>query len=95
MQITHDEARWLIEYDPDHALNSEKQRALSAHLQECEDCRAHVFEMNDLENILHGVMQKHWNQPPLPLSMDSIKIHAKNVNSLFAWRVLRWSHLYF
>ena len=87
MQITHDEARWLIEYDADRALNSEKQKALAAHLQECQSCRLHAVEMNDLENILRDVMQKHWNHPPLPLSMDYIKPHTKNVNSLFAWRV--------
>jgi len=87
MQLTHDEARRLIEYDSDRALNSEKQRALTAHLQECGACRLHAVEMNDIENVLRDVMQKHWNQPPLPLSMDSIKIHAKHVNSLFAWRV--------
>ena len=87
MQITHDEARWLIEYDSDRALNSEKQRALTTHLQECEACRLRAVEMNNVENILRDVMQKRWNQPPLPLSVDSIKIHTKNVNSVFTWRV--------
>ena len=87
MQITHDEARWLIEYDSDRALNSEKQRVLTAHLQECEECRLHAVEMNDVENVLRSVMQKHWSHAPLPLSMDSINIHVKNINSLFAWRM--------
>lgn len=87
MQITHDEARRLIQYDLDRALNSEKQRVLTAHLQKCEACRAHAVDMNNVENILRDVMQKHWNQPPLPLSMDSIKIHTKSINALFAWRL--------
>ena len=87
MQITHDEARWLIEYDSDRVLNSEKQRALTTHLQECEACRLRAVEMNNVENILRDAMQKHWNHRPLPLSIDSIKIQTKNVNSLFAWRV--------
>src|SRR5215210_572244 len=87
MQITHDEARWLIESDIDRALNSEKQKALTAHLQECETCRLHAVEMKDVENILRDVMQKRWNYRPLPLSMDSIKIHPKNFNSLFAWQL--------
>jgi len=87
MQITHDEARWLMEYDSDHALNLEKQRALTTHLQECEACRLHAVEMNNVENILRDVMQKHWNQHPLPLSMDSINIRTKGTNSLLAWRV--------
>ena len=87
MQITHDEARWLIEYDSDRALTSEQQRALTAHLQECEACRLRSVEMNNVENILRDVMRKHWNHRPLPLSIDSIKIHTKNLNSLFAWRV--------
>ena len=87
MQITHDEARRMIEYDSERALNSEKQKTLTAHLQECEACRLHAVEMKEVENVLRGVMQKHWHQHPLPLSMDSIKIHAKNVNSPFAWRM--------
>jgi hypothetical protein len=87
MQITHDEARWLIESDIDRALNSEKQKALTAHLQECEACRLHAVEMKDVENTLRDVMHKHWSYRPLPLSMDSIKIHAKNINSLYAWRL--------
>ena len=87
MQITHDEARWLIEYDSDGTLNSEKQRALIAHLQGCETCRLHAAEMKDVENVLRAVMQKHWNQSPLPLSIDSIKTHTKSINSLFAWRL--------
>ena len=87
MQITHDEARWLIEYDSDRALNSEKQSALTTHLQECEACRLCAVEMNNVENILRDVMQKHWNHRPLPLSIDPIKIHTKNVNSPFAWRL--------
>lgn len=87
MQITHDEARRLIEYDLDRALNAEKQRALTAHLQKCEACRLHAAEIKDVENVLREVMQKHWNQRPLPLSMDSIKIHPKNINSLLAWRL--------
>ena len=87
MQITHSEARWLIEYDSDRALNLEKQRALTAHLQECKACRLHAVEMNDVENVLRSVMQKHWNQRPLPLSLDSIKIQAKNGKSLWAWQM--------
>ena len=87
MQITHDEVRWLIEYDSERALNSEKQRALTAHLQECEACRLHAIEMNDVENVLRSVMQKHWNQRTLPLSLESIKIQAKNGKSLWAWQM--------
>ena len=88
MQITHDEARWLIEYDSDRALNSEKQRVLTAHLQECEACHRHAVEMNDVENVLRNVMHKHWSHPPLPLpiEMDSIRIRSKGV-SPFAWRI--------
>ena len=87
MQITHDEARWLIEHDSERALNSEKQRALAAHLQECAACHAYAVEMKEVENVLRTVMQKRWNKRPLPLPMDSIKVHAKNGNSCFAWRM--------
>ena len=99
MQITHGEARRLIEYDSDYALDSEKQKALAAHLHECKACRLHLIEMNDVENILRGVMQKHWNQHPLPLSMDAINIQAKISNPCLLGgcrlRVWQWSHSYF
>lgn len=89
MQITHMEAHQLIQYNLDRALNSEKQKRLFAHLQECDTCRAYADGMHDMENVLHQVMHKQWNHHPLPLSMDSIRsqnIFPKNAHSLFVLR---------
>ena len=89
MQITHTEAQQLIQYDLDRALNSEKQKTLLAHLQECDACRAYADGMHNMENALNQVMHKQWNHHPLPLSMDSIRpqnILQKSTHSLFGLR---------
>ncbi|MCI0610678.1 MAG: LysM peptidoglycan-binding domain-containing protein [Anaerolineae bacterium] len=89
MQFTHTEAHQLIQYNLDHALNSAKQKTLFAHLQECDACRAYADGMYDMENVLHQVMNKQWNHPPLPLSIDSIRpqnIFQKSAHSLFGLR---------
>ena len=89
MQITHAEAQQLIQLNLDRALNIEKQRLLSTHLQKCETCRAYADGMLNVETLLRQVMNKQWNQPPLPLSLDSLRpqnIIQKGANSLFGLR---------
>ena len=89
MQIPHAEAHRLIQLNLDRALNTEKQRLLSKHLQECETCRAYADRMLNVETVLRQVMNKRWDQPPLPLSMDSLRfqnIIQKDANSLFGLR---------
>src|SRR5919106_807609 len=89
MQITHVEAHKLIQLNLDRTLNTEKQRVLSTHLQECENCRAYADGMLNVETMLREVMNKQWNQPPLPLSLDSLRsqnIIQKGANSLFGLR---------
>ena len=73
MQLTHEEAHRLIQYDLDHALHAEQRAPLLAHLYECDDCRAYADGMHNLQNILRGVMRKQWEQTPLPLSIASLK----------------------
>ena len=89
MQISHADAHELIQYNLDGALNSEKQKTLFAHLQECDECRAYAHRMRNIEKMLHQVMNKKWQQHPLPLSLDSIRPHdgfPKNMHSLFGLR---------
>jgi len=89
MPISHADAQQLIQYDLDRALNSEKQKALFVHLQECDECRAYADRMLNLEKMLLQVMNKQWHHHPLPLSLDSIKPHngfQKNIRSLLGLR---------
>ena len=89
MQITHAEAHQLIQLNLDRALNIEKQRLLSTHLQECKTCRAYADGMFNVELMLRQMMNKQWNQTPLPLSPDSLRpqtIIQKGANSLFGLR---------
>src|SRR5262245_46121736 len=87
MQITHAEAHKLVQYNLDRALNSEKQRTLLSHLQECDECKAYADGILDMENILRHLMNKKWQYSPLPLSLDSIRPHngfSKRTYSLFS-----------
>ena len=89
MQISHADAHKLIQYNLDRALNSEKQKTLFTHLQECDECRAYADRMLNIEKMLHQVMNKQWRHHPLPLSLDSIRPHngfQKNLHSLFGLR---------
>ena len=89
MQITHAEAHKLIQLNLDRTLNIEKQRLLSAHLQECETCRAYAHGLLNVETMLRQVMNKQWNRAPLPLSLDSIRpqnILQKSANAIFGLR---------
>ena len=89
MQISHADAQQLIQYDLDRALNSEKQKTLFAHLQDCDECRAYADRMFNIEKILNQVMNKKWQHHPLPLSLDSIRPQSglrKYTHSLFGLR---------
>lgn len=85
MQISHTEAQRLIQYDLDRALDSEKQKMLLAHLQECDACRGYANGMINIENTLRQVMNKQWHHRPLPLSIDAIK-SQKSTYPLFQFR---------
>ncbi|HJZ11965.1 MAG TPA: zf-HC2 domain-containing protein, partial [Acidobacteriota bacterium] len=50
MEITHEEARRLIQHNADEALNQNKQIMLRAHLKDCADCRVYAAELNEIEN---------------------------------------------
>jgi LysM repeat protein len=72
MQITHEEAHKLVQFDADNALNSQERLTLSAHLSACLECRAYEGEIKALEEILLPIMKKQWNIRPVPLSISTI-----------------------
>lgn len=74
MEITHEEARRLIQHNTDQALKQDKQIMLRAHLDGCPDCRGYAAELKETENTLRRVMHRQWNLRPTPLSMNVLTL---------------------
>ena len=72
MQITHEEARQLTQFQADGVLDSSETSALNAHLKVCGECRAYADDINEMESILLPIMQRQWNFQPTPLSLNAI-----------------------
>jgi LysM repeat protein len=68
MTITHEEAHKLIQFKADNALKESDKNLLDAHLSSCIDCKSYEASISELESILRPLMQRKWNQHPLPLS---------------------------
>ena len=78
MQITHQEARRLIQFHSDGALNSQEKVVLFAHLKACSECSTYAEEINEVENLLPSIMKRQWDLRPLPFSMDAIHARGKS-----------------
>lgn len=78
MQITHEEARKLIQFNADNALNSQEKADLSAHIEKCIECHAYADEIKEVESILLPVMKRQWNTQPIPLSIGTIYARRNN-----------------
>ena len=72
MQITHEEARKLIQFNIDQPLISHEKNMLLAHLEACNECRAYVEDMKEVERTLSPLMKRHWNLQPAPLSIAAL-----------------------
>ncbi len=73
MEITHEEARKLIQFNADEILDAHGKNTLSAHLKGCTECRLYAEEIKEVESILLPVMKKHWNIQPAPLSAADLR----------------------
>ena len=82
MQITHKEARRLIQFKADASLNQTNDRNLSAHIQTCPDCRTYAESLRETESALRQSLQKYLNLHPLPLRMDAICGKTSSNNSM-------------
>ena len=85
MQITHDEARRLIQFSADISLNSHNEENLATHLTSCPECRTYAETLRETESILQQSLRKHLNIHPLPLQADVIygKMYSKGSTSIF------------
>jgi hypothetical protein len=78
MQITHEEARKLIQFNMDKAVKPQEMNALQTHLNDCRECRSFVEELKEVETLLSPAMLKHWNLAPAPLSIAAITYQKKS-----------------
>lgn len=72
MQITHEEAHRLIQFDTDHSLQSHEKNDLVAHLEACEECKSYAESIKGIEFVLRPLFQRNWNRQPIPLSMATL-----------------------
>ena len=79
MQVTHQEARLLIQFHADEALNAQEKTVLLTHLKACLECRAYAHtyaaETKDLEDTLLPAMRRQWNLQPIPLSISDLQVN--------------------
>lgn len=72
MQISHAEARYMLQLQADRALHDDQPKLLNHHMEDCAECRTYASELNQTETILKNVMRRQWNRNPAPLSMDTL-----------------------
>lgn len=72
MQITHEEARRLIQFDTDNALGPFEKNKLLAHLEACAECQAYARSIAGIGSLLRPLFQRNWNKQPIPLSAAAL-----------------------
>lgn len=80
--ITHEEARHLIHYRADQALDLHKKEVLNAHLKDCVECADYANEIHDTEVLLQKTLRKHWNVNPIPLQVMDVRATSGTRSSL-------------
>jgi hypothetical protein len=72
MQITHNEARQLIQSKLDGGINSDNEEILGEHIKNCSECRDYFASAKETGTILQQTLRKQWSAKPPPLQMDPI-----------------------
>ena len=72
MQITHEEAHRLIQFDTDNALKPSEKNNLVAHLKVCAECRDYAQSMKGIESLLRPLLQRNFHKQPIPLSVAAL-----------------------
>ena len=81
MQISHEEARTLIQFNADEALDANRKGVLRSHLDDCAECRSHADRIKETEAALRNVISKNWGMRPVPLSINAKKELKSNQGS--------------
>lgn len=74
MQITHQEARQLIQWRADQPLDASKREMLNLHLKGCTVCAEYANEIQETEAALRIALHKQWGVRLLPLEVMDIKV---------------------
>ena len=74
MQITHQEARQLIQRRADQPLDESKREMLNMHLKGCTVCAEYANEIQETEATLRIALRKQWDVSPMPLEVMNIKV---------------------
>lgn len=72
MQITHEEARTLIQFNADRPLDGIAKERLEDHLASCLECRSHAVKIQEVETTLAAVMKRRWANQPLVRSTQVV-----------------------
>ena len=97
MQITHEEARRLIQFDADETLNGIERNLLEDHLNSCLECRRYAGRIQEVESILGHMMRRRWNQQflPHPASVTSPRKNTRlKQNMALATRIAAMSVIF-
>ena len=78
MQITHQEARSLIQFRADQVLNADKKELLNAHLNGCVECTDYANQIQETEATLRTTLKKRWNIHHVPLHAKDIKARVNS-----------------
>jgi LysM repeat protein len=78
MQITHEEARTLIQFSLEQVLKSQEKNLLQIHLEDCSECRTFFDDIKEVENLLLPAMLRHWDLEPTPHSVGAVTKKSKS-----------------
>jgi len=72
MPITHAEAHKLLHFASDETLKAYQKQILDSHLESCAQCQEYAKSIQKMESVLDPLLQRQWNQHPIPLSVDQL-----------------------
>jgi LysM repeat protein len=70
--ISHAQARTLIQADADHLISLGQKQNLGRHLARCSECRMYANQIERVETSLRSAYTSRWGRTPLP----RLNIHA-------------------
>src|SRR5262245_48182527 len=73
MQISHQQARLLIQFKADNTLIASEKEILNDHLMSCLECIGYANEIQETEAILRTTLRQQWNVKHIPLSIQDIR----------------------
>ena len=84
MQITHEQARQLIQFRLDGELKYREHSLLASHLETCKQCQQYADSCVNVESVLRPLLHRNWDREPISLSIDRLtaKSNQKALDTL-------------